>query len=162
MAFPSKIKEVAKRYDLSSVELLTNLYIMQKLSTIEISEKFLEETGVSITPRSIQKKIKSLGKMRSLSEAFKLAINKGRKSYDHLAKPIKSSELRRGINLRLRYEILKRDNFRCVLCGRTGKDTQLEIDHIIAIVKGGTNSPENLRVLCRACNRGKKFSEAER
>lgn len=58
---------------------------------------------------------------------------------------------------KLRYEILKRDNFRCVLCGRNVEEdgVKLEIDHIIPISKGGLTSKENLRCLCKDCNRGK-------
>lgn len=56
----------------------------------------------------------------------------------------------------LRYEILKRDNFHCVLCGRGTEDgVKLEVDHIIPVSKGGKTEPSNLRTLCRDCNRGK-------
>lgn len=57
----------------------------------------------------------------------------------------------------LRYDILRRDGFRCVLCGRSAKDgVELEVDHIIPISKGGRSVPENLRTLCKDCNRGKR------
>lgn len=61
----------------------------------------------------------------------------------------------------LRYSILQRDNFRCVLCGRSTRDDpdlQLEIDHIFPISKGGKTEAANLRTLCRDCNRGKSDS----
>lgn len=56
---------------------------------------------------------------------------------------------------KLRYTILKRDKFKCVLCGATGKENKLEIDHIIPISKGGKTIKSNLRILCFNCNRGK-------
>ena len=69
-------------------------------------------------------------------------------------KEIKKKE--RGIlTLKLRYEIFKRDNFKCVLCGATGKEEKLEIDHIIPISEGGKTTKSNLRTLCFKCNRGK-------
>ena len=56
----------------------------------------------------------------------------------------------------LRYNIMNRDNFTCVLCGRTQKDgVKLQIDHIIPISKGGKSTPNNLRTLCEQCNMGK-------
>ena len=62
----------------------------------------------------------------------------------------------RGIlTLKLRYKIFKRDNFKCVLCGTTGKEEKLEIDHIIPISEGGKTIKSNLRTLCFKCNRGK-------
>ena len=53
-------------------------------------------------------------------------------------------------------DILKRDNFKCKLCGRSARDgVELEVDHIIPISKGGKTIESNLRVLCKDCNRGK-------
>lgn len=61
--------------------------------------------------------------------------------------------------LSLRFLILKRDNYRCRLCGVTaadGPDVRLEVDHITPRSKGGTDDPSNLWTLCFPCNRGKR------
>ena len=73
------------------------------------------------------------------------------------AKPIKQTRImeRKSMNLKLRYKILSRDKFSCKLCGRTAKETKLEVDHIIPISKGGKSTEDNLRTLCFECNRGK-------
>lgn len=56
----------------------------------------------------------------------------------------------------LRFEIFKRDDYRCQMCGVTAKDgAKLEIDHIHPVSKGGSNNTSNLQVLCRDCNAGK-------
>jgi len=56
----------------------------------------------------------------------------------------------------LRFEILKRDDYRCQMCGDTAKEgAKLEVDHIHPVSKGGSNNPDNLQVLCRDCNAGK-------
>jgi hypothetical protein len=65
---------------------------------------------------------------------------------------------KREIKLGLRYGVLKRDNFRCVLCGRspaTHLGLQLQVDHINPFSKGGKTVLENLRCLCKECNLGK-------
>ena len=63
---------------------------------------------------------------------------------------------RQKLTASLRYDILKRDNFKCKLCGRSARDgVELEVDHIIPISKGGKTIESNLRVLCKDCNRGK-------
>lgn len=62
----------------------------------------------------------------------------------------------------LRYDILKRDGFKCVLCGRTVADgAKLHVDHIKPISKGGQTVASNLRTLCDKCNFGKsdKYDE---
>ena len=57
----------------------------------------------------------------------------------------------------LRYDVLKRDGFKCTLCGRTASDDiTLEVDHIIPVSKGGLTELDNLRTLCYDCNRGKR------
>ena len=56
----------------------------------------------------------------------------------------------------VRYEILRRDNFRCQLCGSSAKDgVKLHIDHIIPVSRGGLTKRNNLRTLCDRCNMGK-------
>ena len=65
---------------------------------------------------------------------------------------------RKYINNSLRFEIFKRDSFKCVICGKNPANNiniELEIDHIIPITKGGDNSLENLRTVCNKCNIGK-------
>jgi len=56
----------------------------------------------------------------------------------------------------LRYEIMKRDGFRCVLCGRDAYDgVKLHVDHIVPVCRGGQTVEWNLRTLCEECNLGK-------
>lgn len=64
---------------------------------------------------------------------------------------------RRPIPAGLRYQILQRDGFRCCTCGRSPVQhgVVLHVDHIVAVAKGGTNEPSNLRALCAECNLGK-------
>jgi 5-methylcytosine-specific restriction endonuclease McrA len=67
-------------------------------------------------------------------------------------------EDQRQIKLGLRYEVLKRDRFRCVLCGAspaTHLGCALHVDHVIPWSKGGKTVTGNLRSLCETCNLGK-------
>lgn len=72
----------------------------------------------------------------------------------------------------LRRTIWERDGGRCMLCGVTCKrhkadkydsdPTLGEIDHIRPLVFGGDHSLENLRLLCKGCNRKKAAYERRR
>ena len=63
---------------------------------------------------------------------------------------------RAKLNDSLRYDILRRDNFRCQICGATQQDGyKLHVDHIMPVSKGGRTEPGNLRTLCARCNMGK-------
>lgn len=55
----------------------------------------------------------------------------------------------------LRRAVLERDGYRCVVCG---SDEDLELDHEIALSKGGATTYENLRVLCHTHNAQKGAS----
>jgi 5-methylcytosine-specific restriction endonuclease McrA len=67
----------------------------------------------------------------------------------------RSATRRRGMSKRLRLLILERDGYKCCLCGKTKKETKLEVDHKVPVAKGGTDSLNNLWTLCIDCNRGK-------
>jgi len=64
----------------------------------------------------------------------------------------------RNINWRLRFLVMRRDNFKCNACGKSPTNnpgTELHIDHILAWEKGGETVFENLQTLCSVCNIGK-------
>ena len=55
-----------------------------------------------------------------------------------------------------RFEIFRRDGYRCQLCGTTAQGgVAMHIDHRIPVSKGGTNEDGNLWLLCEPCNLGK-------
>jgi 5-methylcytosine-specific restriction endonuclease McrA len=58
-------------------------------------------------------------------------------------------------------KVVRRDNYTCQVCAGRVLDNEIEIDHIIPHAKGGPTTPENLRLLCRGCNRKKSDSLAE-
>jgi hypothetical protein len=67
-------------------------------------------------------------------------------------------QIRNEANKKMRFEILKRDNFTCRYCGRSPRANQnviLEIDHIHPQSKGGVYEKENLITSCHDCNGGK-------
>jgi hypothetical protein len=56
----------------------------------------------------------------------------------------------------LRVTILKRDAYRCRMCGASAADgAVLHIDHITPVSHDGLTVPENLQTLCQSCNLGK-------
>lgn len=63
--------------------------------------------------------------------------------------------VRKQISVKTRWEVLQRDNFKCVYCGKKGDVTELHIDHKIPVKKGGTYSLDNLVTACCECNLGK-------
>lgn len=62
---------------------------------------------------------------------------------------------RKSLSKKIRFEVFKRDSFRCQYCGRSAPDVILEVDHIIPVAEGGKNEIMNLITSCRDCNRGK-------
>lgn len=67
------------------------------------------------------------------------------------------AQQRRLMSDSLRYDVLRRDGFRCQICGATQKDgVKLHVDHIFPVSKGGKTEISNLRTLCERCNMGKR------
>jgi len=78
------------------------------------------------------------------------------------AEPLTKHKTKRSINWRLRFLVMKRDNFKCKKCGRspaTDPEIILHVDHKIAWANGGETVFENLETLCSKCNIGKSDSE---
>jgi len=46
-------------------------------------------------------------------------------------------------------EVLERDERTCLACGSR---KVLQVDHIVAVYRGGSNEPANLQTLCKRCN----------
>jgi len=66
--------------------------------------------------------------------------------------------VREPISVRTRFYILKRDDYRCQICGVSPKNdssAKLHIDHKVAVAAGGSSDISNLWVLCSQCNLGK-------
>jgi hypothetical protein len=70
---------------------------------------------------------------------------------ERLPRPVtrRTEPSRPGLNADQRGFIFARDGLHCQSCG--GSDN-LTVDHIIPIIKGGTDDPDNLQTLCRSCN----------
>jgi hypothetical protein len=60
-----------------------------------------------------------------------------------------------AVSRRLRFEVLKRDNYTCRYCGAKAPDVTLTVDHVIPTTLGGGDEPNNLVTACQPCNAGK-------
>lgn len=142
---------------------LRRMYEKEAMSCYEIAELLSKTQAVSA--RSILRWINYLGiKKRSGPDAFRLAASRGRIEW-HKKDPALTSRRKRiggHAGAKIRFAVLERDGFKCVLCGSTAKEAPLEVDHTIAIVDGGTNETGNLRTLCEMCNVGKQMHKNER
>lgn len=97
----------------------------------------------------------------SVHSACKLLAkyHEGKITRDELLKGNASTNKRQSIPLKIRWEVLKRDNYTCKKCGRSPSSdhtVKLEIDHKIPVAKNGQSDLENLQTLCWECNQGKK------
>jgi hypothetical protein len=64
----------------------------------------------------------------------------------------------RTVSWRIRFLVMRRDNFKCCICGlspATRPGTVLVVDHIFPWIEGGETVMENLQTLCEPCNGGK-------
>jgi 5-methylcytosine-specific restriction endonuclease McrA len=139
--------------------MIAKWYCEEQQACDEIHEKLNPIAKISV--RSINRWIKDMGIMRERGDAYRLAGRRGRIHWATKDPSLKVSR-NRIIPNKIRYFVLKRDNFRCVKCGNTASDCPLEVDHIQARCNGGSTVPENLQTLCTFCNQGKRIVESER
>jgi hypothetical protein len=62
---------------------------------------------------------------------------------------------RKPLSKTTRFEVFKRDGFKCQYCGRAAPDVLLVVDHIKPVAAGGENNILNLLTACPDCNAGK-------
>ncbi len=99
--------------------------------------------------------------IRSLHEiGFLVKVKKGIYRYDPDA--VKERKLE-DFTPEQKAAILKRDNYRCVQCGRRQDEGyELHVDHRVPKDKGGKASVDNGQTLCSVCNfRKKNYGQTE-
>lgn len=122
-----------------------------KYSYTTIKERFLGWTNACNEARLL------------LNEDNETIVSKKLVVGNKINKNIINDNEKRNIPLKLRLRVLKRDNYKCTLCGRSPSNeygVELHIDHIEPFSKGGKTSFENLRTLCRECNIGRGNDES--
>lgn len=105
-------------------------------------------------------------RFRSWSEALKRFVEYTNETDNSVASTNLSNNVTRKTNrdpsLRLRFKVLKRDNFTCIQCGASpakNSNIELHVDHIRPYSKGGETEISNLQTLCQNCNLGKSNLE---
>lgn len=68
----------------------------------------------------------------------------------------KSKPKRQAISKTVRFEVFKRDKFKCQYCGASAPQSLLQVDHINPVANEGTNEILNLITACFDCNNGKR------
>jgi len=152
-------------------EKITNVKEPYRSSIVSISKYGTKLDDVcnegNFCRRSLQRELKKLGwsymclKMSFISQQLSkgytmksIREDLGMKN----KKPLNNlmwEKVRGDVRPSIRWKILKKDNFRCVLCGSDATDRKLHIDHIIPVSEGGNSRMKNLRVLCASCNLGR-------
>lgn len=169
-----KNNQIYKTY-ISRIELITSTITAEKCKELKIPLKLFLYKENQIFKKNIQsptlnltltvimtysspKKQVNLMKQESftLNNVFACMESVSRSHLDKATYNKLAAVERGDVSDSLRYDILKRDEFRCVICGASSKDgAHLHVDHIIPIAKGGKSVPSNLRTLCERCNIGK-------
>lgn len=75
---------------------------------------------------------------------------------ENLPLKVIENKTKRNIPLGMRYKVFKKDNFKCVACGKNANDgAKLHVDHKIPFSLGGLTELNNLQTLCSECNLSK-------
>jgi HNH endonuclease len=76
-----------------------------------------------------------------------------------VAEPFSETKEGRRTGRRIPHEVMlkvvRRDGQICQSCNNPVRDDEVEFDHIIPFARGGPMTAENIRLICRTCNRAK-------
>ena len=72
------------------------------------------------------------------------------------------SYTRKALTKELREEAYNKCKGHCAYCGCELEYKDMQVDHIVAVARGGTNDLENLLPACRQCNYDKHTMTIER
>lgn len=140
----------SRRY--SPRELMDNLELVWRELGRPPGARMIARKGLRIAAITYRKRWGSLREACQLLARFK----KDEITEQQLLGTAPSRQIRAALPLQLRWDVLKRDDYRCIKCGARPPDVELEVDHIVPVSRAGTNDLANLRTLCHSCNQGKK------
>ncbi|MBI3485957.1 HNH endonuclease [Candidatus Daviesbacteria bacterium] len=160
-----KLARHQKSLRLSDDELFQNLEeVWTKLEHQPIQADMfppLSKFSAGVYKRHFGTWMKGLEKfVENINNEENIASESSTKNLD--AEPSTRHKTKRDINWRLRFLVMKNDNFKCKNCGRspaTDHSIILHVDHIKAWANSGETVLENLQTLCSICNIGKSNLE---
>lgn len=124
--------------------------------------------GIPVSHASYSDRHRALGGRDNLDDAYKRASQvqeeerAGERRLEYQDRRMANDEEHAKVTRAMRYDVLRRDGFRCVKCGRGREDgVKLHVDHIKPVSRGGKSVMDNLQTLCEDCNCGKgnKYEE---
>ena len=133
--------------------------IENRLYQSRIYSNFFKDVKVTVTMRYSSPKGQVVlyknaeFNLNDLKAAYR-SVSRKKLSKDVYDKIVK---VERGlISDELRFDVFRRDNYRCKICGSSSdQGVQLHVDHVVPISKGGKSDFDNLQTLCERCNIGK-------
>jgi 5-methylcytosine-specific restriction endonuclease McrA len=147
--------EVANERDISDVRLFENLMCLWEFHGRQPRFRELASPPSVISSGPYQRRFHSW--MKAL-EQFVAYANAQDARTPIPVKATSGHRTGRDPSLRLRFHVMKRDNFSCRACGASPAlkpGLLLHIDHVKAWSLGGETVEENLQTFCDACNLGK-------
>jgi hypothetical protein len=141
-----KSKGLNKKYLNKKVEDIAidpELYRQDKIGLLIVNHNYeAEEAGELVdTAMATVLKVKLRDKKRDIIKAIE-------EKYSSAIPEVNREPIPEDV----RREVWRRDQGRCCKCSSQEK---LEFDHIIPIIKGGSNTSRNIQLLCQKCNRKK-------
>jgi uncharacterized protein YozE (UPF0346 family) len=115
----------------------------------DLSKDVQRDTKFPLETSSIEKLRNHLIARLACDEAIQ-ALEEAHKEFKN------NKSVRSGLSLSLRFEVFRRDDYRCQICGASASNrARLEVDHKVPVANEGTDDMSNLWTLCFECNRGK-------
>lgn len=160
----ARLEETGYNYNISDEDLFNDI---ENMWTLKGSQPTTSDVRKGLSKYALNTFCRRFGGWNNALKEFINYVNTD--DYNNISESLKEvsekqlekfngKKTNRDINLRLRFRILQRDNFKCCICGASPSSDPtvvLHVDHIIPWSKGGETVEENLQTLCSKCNLGK-------
>lgn len=140
-------------YTPEEISKLAYLFAEQAGLTVEggTFENFSEFVSLPNEVGNFIELIRIYTKSRNIKDVITLeTIQEALKTLHSPQEPVQ--QMRLPISSDVKREVWRRDEGKCTKCG---SQERLEYDHVIPVVKGGSNTSRNIQLLCEPCNRSK-------
>ena len=156
LSITSREDTITSRLDAMKRMLQENRSRMTK-HDIEQCEYYIRHTEITLHAKQAEEERKQ-NELRERKRAERLRAEERKREKEAAMSEHRrfTTQQRRLLTDSMRYDVLRRDGFRCQICGASAKDgIKLHVDHIFPVSKGGKTEMSNLRTLCERCNKGK-------
>ena len=124
-------------------------YALKRDERIARAKEYIERNKGQVLKRKAEYRAANRDKIRAYRQAYRQRNLNAFRRYDSEKRARKRTT---RVAPFTRDDILARDGNACYLCGIILAEGEITLEHVIPLARGGSHTPDNVRVACKRCN----------